>query len=34
VMRQAVSGGGLVSLTPRRESLEDYFLREIGAGKN
>ena len=33
IVNGAVGGGGeLVSLTPRRESLEDYFLREIGAG--
>lgn len=26
------SGGKLISLTPRRESLEDYFIREVGTG--
>jgi hypothetical protein len=25
-------GGQLLSLTPRRESLEDYFIREIQQG--
>jgi len=30
IIREVVGGGGqLVSLTPRRESLEDYFIREI-----
>lgn len=30
IIAQAVSSGGkLISLTPRRESLEDYFIREI-----
>ena len=28
------SGGKLVSLTPRRESLEDYFIREVRGSKS
>jgi ABC-2 type transport system ATP-binding protein len=33
IISDAVREGGiLVSLTPRRESLEDYFIREVGKG--
>ena len=33
IISQAVRDGGtLISLTPRRESLEDYFIREVGQG--
>jgi hypothetical protein len=29
VARTVSAGGRLISLTPRKESLEDYFIREV-----
>jgi len=33
IQRVVSEGGELVSLTPRRESLEDYFIREMQGSK-